>query len=479
MIRSMLMRHGLIVLAVAAAAAGAGVAVRSAADTGGIGAATDPAYGVSSALPLSRRADPSTDRYTWTARPTTSLKRMTDAQRWISNRISPFVAYDSSPNVSLNLLGWATKPNVHAYVNAAGPNVYNAAGVRDASPYLLKVGGEPVRVDGWDVIDIRNPAARHWWLYGSDGKATCNPNLGRRAALDLIACGYTGLWVDDVLTVPAAWYKPDPKIDATQWGDAEVTLLQELRAALPAGIPFTINAHWTDTTFPYAPVPTLSASDPLVRAAQTADQLVIEGGAIDPGLNYAGSLADAWSYPRLLAYVDALHAFGAHVQYEKTDSGGLVASDPKAFGDPPACSDQAYQRAPGWKVGGAAWKANVRASAFNLASALLTFEPGDGVGDMCEYPGRGFRAYGQDLGAPLGSRGVDGRLLVRQFTAGMVAVNPSNSAHLVALPVGRTGIDLASEAARVDNRTAGQFRVAARSAVIVQFTPAAAVATTP
>ncbi|MDQ8043460.1 MAG: hypothetical protein AAGC46_00550 [Solirubrobacteraceae bacterium] len=476
----MLLRHGLIVMAVAAAVGGAGVALREDASTDGSVPGTNPVE-ISTALPVSRRAEPSIDRYTWTDRATTPLKRMTSAQRWISAHARPFVAYDSAPTVSRNLLGWATHPDIQVYVNAAGPNAYNRTGVRDAAKYLLKAGGQVVHVDGWDVIDIRNPDARHWWLYGSDGQASCTADPSRRAALDLIACGYEGLWVDDVLTDPS-WYTPNPRISAAQWGDAEVALLRELRAALPATATFTINAHWTDVPYPSvaAATPLLDPNSALVRAAATADQLVIEGGAIDAGLVYGGALADPYSYPRLLAYVDALHAAGAHVQYEKVNSGALVASDPRRLGTPPPCSDQSYRRQPGWKVGSAAWKANVRASAFNLATALLTFTQGDGVGDICDYPGRSFRGYGQDLGLPLGDRATNGPLVIRQFSGGMVAVNPTLQPATVGLPPGRIGINLASVAAKgKDDRTAASYAVGPRSAVIVQFSPAAAVATTP
>ena len=219
-----------------------------------------------SLLPVSRRADPSLDRYTRTAKAQTTLKGMSGAQQWLSAKAHPLVAHDSDPTVSLNATGWATSPNVAVYVNATGVNLYNRAQLHDAAPWLVKRGKTPVRVDGWQMLDLRVPEARHWWLYGSDGRASCLPERNRRAALDLIACGYTGLWVDNILTVPQQWFKPDPGIDAAQWGDAVVALLQELRAALPSGVPFTINAHWTDVDFPYAPNLGLNFESPLVRA---------------------------------------------------------------------------------------------------------------------------------------------------------------------------------------------------------------------
>ncbi len=121
------------------------------------------------------------------------------------------------------------------------------------------------------MLDIRQPAARHWWLYGSDGKVSCTPDRQRRAALDLIACGYTGLWLDNLLTKPAQWYTPNPR-STTPPGRRLVYLLKELRAALPAGVPFTVNAHWTDVDFAWSPTPQLDPSMPLVQISALADQ---------------------------------------------------------------------------------------------------------------------------------------------------------------------------------------------------------------
>lgn len=429
---------------------------------------TTPGSG-STALPVSRRSDPSIDRYTWSERPTTTLAQMTSAQRWISQHAAPFVAHDSDARVSRNLLGWATKPQVHAYVNATGVGLYNAEQLKDARRWLVSKNGKPVLVDGWRMLDVRNPAARKWWLLGSDGKATCHPNRNRRAALDLIACGYTGLWVDNVLTAPAQWFRPNPGIAAGPWGAGVVALLTELRTALPQTVPFTINAHWTDTDFPYAAGPRLDPNAALVKAAALADQLVIEGGAIDAGLDYAGPQGAAWSYPRLLEYADALHGGGTHIQWEKVGSEGLTANAVKQLGALPSCRDGSYEkRPPAWKRGSTAWRGHVRSSGFNLATALLTYAPGDSVGDLCEYPGRGFEGYGVDLGAPLGIRSTTGGLTVRAFTGGYVAVNPSMADADLTLPEGRTGVDVASRS-RTAPPAASAFTLPPRTAAIVRY----------
>lgn len=424
-----------------------------------------------SLLAVSRRADPSLDRYLRTAKRHTSARAMNGAQEWLSTRSQPIVAHDSDPTVSLNTTGWATNPNVAVYVNATGVNDYNRDALRDASRWILRKNGQPVKVDGWQVLDIRVPEARRWWLYGSDGKASCIDDRGRRSPLDLIACGYRGLWVDNVLTVPSAWFRPDPGIDANGWAEGLVALLTELRAALPQGVPFTINAHWTDIDFPWASGFALNFESAFVRAARLADQLVIEGGAIDHGLNYGGSATDQWSYRRLLAYADVMHQAGVRLQWEKTNSTDLTSNSAKQLGKLPPCNDSDYARKqPAWRQGDKVWRAHVRTAAFNLASALLVVAPGDSVGDMCEYPGRGWKGYRTDLGPAMAPREDNGTAIVRRFGLGFVAVNPSSKAVVVTIPEGKYAINLASLASPKKPRVAtNRFRIPARSALVAKY----------
>jgi hypothetical protein len=432
---------------------------------------TQAAQTISTAMPLSRRVDSTVDRYTYSAHPHTPRRRMTPAQRWLANAARPLVAYDSDPRVSLNVRGWEGAPPVSVYVNATGVNVYQARRLKEAAPWLIRKGGRYVQVDDWAMLDLRQPAARHWWLYGADGRVNCPPDTQRRGALDLIACGYTGLWLDNLLTKPAQWFKPDPGMDDEAWGAALVALASELRAALPSGTPFTVNAHWTDTDFAYASAPALQDSMPIVQLSKLATQLVIEGGAIDRGLLYGAPAATEWSYRRKLAFADAIHGGGARIQWEKTDSANLTARDAARLGRIPNCRDADYgaRRGPAWRRGDAIWRGHVRTAAFNTATALLTFEPGDSVGDLCEYPGRSWRGYGVDLGAPLGPRNDTGTAITRLFAGGFVAVNPGADRLRITLPEGRRGVNLASTARIVDNRVATTFKLGPRSALVVKY----------
>lgn len=455
---------------IAAAGGIVATAAAAAALTGTVGERQQAQEAQPALLQVSRRTDPSIDRYTYSRHARLRRSEFTDAQRWLATRSSPIVAHDSDPHVSLYLTTWEDGPPVTAYVNGTGVNLSNADGLRDARNYLLKAGGEQVRVDGWATLDLREPGARRWWLYGSDDTASCTSNRNRRAALDLLACGYDGLWIDNMLTQPAQWMTPDPQLDAAQWGEALVQLMRELRDALPAGKSVVINGHWTDLDFPWAEQPAIPTSAPLVQIAQLADQLVIEGGAIDSGLVYGAPASTPWSYRRLLRYADAMHEGGVHLQWEKTSSRDLIGKDRGSLRALASCRDTDYTRKPpAWRRGTAAWRAHVRSAAFNLATALLTYTSGDGVGDMCEYPGRGWRGYGVNLGWPTGARTDDGQLIARTFTRGAVIVNPGGRSARVRLPSGRKGVDLATTDERPDTNTRSRFTVGARSALVIRY----------
>ena len=345
-------------------------------------------------LDVARRVDPSLDGTLRTPQAKTPVADLTADQRWLSGHGSPIVVHDSDPAVSLNLTGWASKPKIAVYYNATGVNPWRPAALAETKDFLLYEGGKEVFVDGWRAFDVTKPAARHWWLYGSDGKVSCNPDRDARGALDLYACGYSSLWLDNALTTPAQGFTPTPKIKPALWARGMLTMLKTLKAKRPKGTTFTINMHWTDTDYGYAKNPKLKATQPQVKAARIADQVIIEGGAIDPGLHYALKAKIQWSYPRLLNFADAMHKLKVKLQWEKTGSSDLTRSKTPISSAPalaaiPECRDGSLENP--WKLGDASWQAHVRTAAFNYASALLTFRKGDSVGDMCEYANRSWR----------------------------------------------------------------------------------------
>ena len=422
-------------------------------------------------IEVSRRVDPSLDSFMRTPQRQTASGEMTFGQQWLTTHARPLVVHDSDPTVSLNLTGWATKPKITVYYNATGVNPHRPAQVRGARKWLLKVRGKQVMVDGWMAIDLRKSAARKWWLYGSDGKATCHPDRDQRAALDLLACGYSGLWLDNALTTVHQGFTPKPKISNKAWSRGVLTLLKTLRAKKPAGATVTINMHWTDTSFGYAKRPKLTSKMPAIRAAKLVDQVIIEGGAIDPGLFYAQPEWHPWSYRRLLKFGDAMHRQKVALQWEKTGSHDLTLKGPrKAIGKLPSCRDGDLGGAAPWLAGGVYWRAHVRSAAFNYATALLAYRDGDSVGDMCEYPGRSWRGYERDLGLPAGKRyETSAGLIVRELTAGVIAVNPSDKPVAFSLPGGRTGIDHGQLTWPLSETPVTAVTIAPRSAAVVEY----------
>lgn len=422
-------------------------------------------------LDVSRRVDPTLDPYMFTESAKTPLSAMTPAQQWLATNAKPLVVHDSEPRLSLNLLGWAQRPSAAAYYNGTGVNTSRAIQMQQAKAWLVTKNGKPVLVDGgWQMLDLRKPAARLWWLYGTDKKATCNPDRDQRAALDLLACGYSGLWIDNALTTPKQGFTPTPNIDERSWAKGVLTALKMLHQRKPKGTTFTINMHWTDTDYGYSPKPKLHPKEAVIRAAQYADQVIIEGGAIDPGLHYALPAKAPWSYRRLLTFADAMHKVRVHLQWEKTSSSDLVKGRTPISGAPqlpsiPSCRDGelGYK----WTAGDLVWQAHVRSAAFNFATAVLTWKKGDSVGDMCEYPDRGWTGYHANLGKPSGRRSESGGLIRRKLQRGLVIVNPADTAKRVTLP--KAGINLADTTWPVTSTKVSSVVIGPRSAAVIQY----------
>lgn len=430
-----------------------------------------PASAGAATLDVSRRVDPSIDRYLFTESSTTPAAAMTPAQKWIAANIHPLVVHDSDPRLSLNLVGWAQRPKIAAYYNGTGVNTSRTTQLEQAKAWLVSKDGKPVLVDGgWRMLDLRKPEARLWWLYGSDKKATCNPDRDQRAALDLLACGYSALWIDNALTNPKEGFVPTPDIDERSWARGVLTTLKMLHQRKPKGTTFTINMHWTDTDYGYAAKPKLHPKEPVIRAARLADQVIIEGGAIDAGLHYPLAAKAPWSYRRLLGFADAMHKVRVKLQWEKTASPDLVRGRTPLTGSPqlpsiPSCRDGDLGTI--WKLGDLSWQAHVRSAAFNFATAVLVWKAGDSVGDMCEYPDRGWVGYTANLGKPTGRR-IDKRgLITRKLQRGIVVVNPNDVARSVRLP--KAGVNLADTSFPQSTAKVRSVVIAPRSAAVVQF----------
>jgi FG-GAP-like repeat len=403
-------------------------------------------------LPLIRRVDPSFD----------DALRRPSLQRSIQTRVARLAAHDSLPAVSLDVLTW--HPAVDVYVNATGVHADNPARVQQAAPWLVRdSAGRPVLVDRWRMLDVRNPDARRWWRLGSDGIASCHPDRDQRGALDLAACGYDGLWLDNVLTA-LTHFSPAPPFAAAGWEEGVAAQVQELRDELDRrggqNVRITANMKWNDTGFGSGATQTVDPSRGFARAARAADQVLLENEALTPyvpGVDSDGPASRAFSVRRLLSFVDQLHAFGATAQWEKTGSRGFDGLPASAD-----CNEQGTSRR--WIVGDAIWDLHVRTSVINLATALLVARQGDAVGDMCEYPDRPWLGYGaDDLGSALGGRYEVGGLLARRYSAGIVFLNAGTQAHRADVPEAGRRLGTMTEVGP------GAVTLPGRSALIVSY----------
>ena len=105
--------------------------------------------------------------------------------------------------------------------------------------------------------------------------------------------------------------------------------------------------------------------------------------------------------------------------------------------------------------------------AFNFATAVLTWKKGDSVGDMCQYPDRGWDGYTANLGKPTGKRADRGGLLIRKLQRGIVIVNPGDKAVRAKLP--RNGVNLAATVWPTSATLAKAVTLAPRSAAVVLY----------
>ncbi len=195
-------------------------------------------------VPLARRSDPTTRDFLIPTDGSAVPKS------YLQSRFDTWVAHDTPETaLSLDLTTWSPM-RTHVYWNAVGVLGYAGNQVRiDQAKQWFLPSAHPTtahpyaQIDDWIALDFRKEAARRWWLYGADNVASCTgdgADVNRRAALDLIACGYHGLWLDDVEftfnafrywdTATATSLDTSPAgITQAEWNDALSQLLKDLR----------------------------------------------------------------------------------------------------------------------------------------------------------------------------------------------------------------------------------------------------------
>jgi hypothetical protein len=234
------------------------------------------------------------------------------------------------------------------------------------------------------AADISSPAFRQWWIADARAKLTA---------------GYRGLFVDDVnmemrvgdrqgnAVTPVDPSTRQPMTDSA-WRNYVAQFMLEIRSAFP-GMEITHNAIW------FAHNDAGGADSSIRSEISSANYVYLERGVNDAGLT-GGS--GPWSLNALLSYVDEVHALGRSIVLGGQDSA------PQAL-------------------------------AYNLASYFLVSNGSDGVSGPGQNPDNWYPGFDVNLGDARAARYGWKGLLRRDFSGGIVLVDPpGGSLQTVTLP---------------------------------------------
>ncbi len=242
------------------------------------------------------------------------------------------------------------------------------------------------------AADFSNPHFRQWWV----DKARAALARGR----------YKGLWIDDVNFdwrvsdgdgAPANPIDPSTSRPMTieNWRRYFAEFLEKVRHDLP-GIEIVTNSIW------YAGGPARDLDAYVQRQIAASDILTIEHGVNDRGLRGGNG---KWSLNALLAYIDRVNRAGRGVVI-----GGIGGGDPN----------------------------DLAAIEYAVACYFLTSNGKNAVGDFGKAvtPENWWSGFDVNLGAALASRFTWRGLLRRDFTGGIVLVNPPQGRMIAVTPPG-------------------------------------------
>jgi hypothetical protein len=240
------------------------------------------------------------------------------------------------------------------------------------------------------AADFSNPGFRQWWV----DKARASLARGR----------YKGLWIDDV---NFDWRISDGNGEAAfpidphtghatsieDWRRYFAEFLEKVRRDLP-GVEIAANSIW------YGGGPARDLDEYVQRQIAASDIITIENGVNDRGLTGGDGI---WSLNALLAYIDRINRAGKRVVI-----GGLGGDDPN----------------------------DLAAAEYTIACYFLTSNGNNAVGDfgMAVTPEKWWPGLDVNLGAPLAARFTWNGLLRRDFTAGMVLINPPQGRIITVAP---------------------------------------------
>lgn len=366
------------------------------------------------------------------------------------------------------------------------------------------------------MLDVTKQAARDFWLRGSDNAVysgtACVNQTGRETngVLDQLACGFEGVWLDDVLAdlgtsanlgaaSNVANYRTGLPISngglstslpftTSAWSDGLATMVEQLKAGIAtmkskgqlkssAGT-IAINFKWSSFGFAESErsgaSPTISSTSVSARLIRAASVIELEHGYVDSGL-VPGPIAQSWSFARKRQFVWQVHALGRPVLQEKTSSGDAP--------EYPYGNCQKPHAAETW----ADVVAHYATSNYNYAASLLDYQPGDWIGDLCEHlsvnwvssktgystsgawPGYARAKWG--LGPPLAGAYTDRAtgLLRRNFQNGWILVAPPGTSTRT-FTLG-SDVGVIAEHHGFPSSRGRTFTISQREALMFRYTP--------
>jgi hypothetical protein len=335
--------------------------------------------------------------------------------------------------------------NAWAYVNSSSALTGEAVSSQHPE-WILKSGPEPngtklyngyVNPNGQSsryALDIGDPAFRSWWISMAQG---------------VVAKGYKGLWIDDVnfdgihtsdingnYVVP--WDdRTGTWMTYTNWKQYFAEFVTQIRSAMP-NVEILHNSIFYSGNSP-------DGSDPYVQQEIKAANWINRERGVSIGIDGTGGTGDKYSLISFLNFVDTVHSLGAYIDLQEFDFNGdypvacyfLISTGKDLLGNNAIGMDASGKPAPGSNGAPTNWPAN----------------------------------YDVQLGNPLGARYTWNGMYRRDFTNGLVIVNPPGGT--------QASYSLGSTYKDVSGNTVTSVNLAAKTGIVLLATsvPALSVST--
>jgi len=244
-------------------------------------------------------------------------------------------------------------------------------------------------------------------------------------ARTILAKGYKGLWIDDVnlafrvgnasgTFVAPVDMRTNAAMNLTNWMKYMADFTKAIRTAFP-GIEITHNSIW------YAGDTQRDNNPYVIQEIQSADYIICERGVSDAGLTGG---TGSWSLNALFAFVDHVHALGKQVGFDE------------------------------YKLNGE----------YGLAGYFMISNGGDSEIDQSMNPDNWWAGYEVNLGTAQGARYTWSNVLRRDFSNGLVLMNPPQAATVT--------ITLPHSFQRINGTTVSQVTLAAGQGAVLLGTNA-------